>query len=102
MSGELRDRILEALGAVIDPEVGIDIVSLGLVYTIAIDAGAVRIEMTMTTPACPLGEQIAGVAERRVAALDGVTSARAHLVWEPAWTPERMSEAARRELGWGS
>lgn len=102
MSGELRDRILEALGAVIDPEVGIDIVSLGLVYTIEIDAGAVRIEMTMTTPACPLGEQIAGVAERRVAALEGVRSAEARLVWEPAWTPERMSAAARRELGWGS
>jgi len=102
MSETLRDRVLRALGAVIDPEVGIDVVSLGLVYAIGIDDGAVRIDLTMTTPACPLGEQIAGVAERRVAALEGVRSAEVRLVWEPAWTPERMSEAARRELGWGS
>lgn len=100
LEAALRERVLDALGQVIDPEVGLDIVSLGLVYGIQVNGDDVRMEITMTTAACPLGEQIAGVAERHVAALPGVTSAEVRLVWEPPWTPDRMSDAARRQLGW--
>jgi len=87
---------------VIDPELGVNIVDLGLVYEIAIDedAGSVTIEMTLTTPGCPLSgfldDQIRGC----LAQLPQVCDLRIVLVWEPAWSPEMMSDRARRALGW--
>lgn len=97
---ELAKRAVEALRGVIDPEVGIDVVSLGLVYGVDVDGDRVAVSMTMTTPACPLGEHIALDAERRLCALDGIRAAVVRLVWDPPWTPERMSPEARASLGW--
>jgi metal-sulfur cluster biosynthetic enzyme len=91
-----------ALRAVIDPELGIDVVALGLVYGVRIDEGGrVAVDLTMTTAACPMGELIAEQARAALAAIPGVTSSEVQLVWDPPWTPERMQPEARRALGWG-
>lgn len=96
-----EDQVRNALRSVEDPEVGINIVDLGLVYGIDITPGRVRVEMTMTTQACPMGDLITGNARRAVLALvpDGM-GVDIELVWEPFWTPDRMSEAAKQTLGW--
>ena len=96
----LRARVTETLREVIDPEIGMNVVDLGLVYGVEIEGARVRVALTMTTPACPLGEQIVRDAEERLRALARVESADVRLVWEPPWGPERMSEAARKTLGW--
>ena len=96
-----EDRVREALRTVDDPEVGINIVDLGLVYSIDVGAARIRVEMTMTTQACPMGDLITDNARRAVAALapEGVDVA-IELVWEPFWTPDRMSEFAKQTFGW--
>ena len=91
----------QALREVLDPELGINVVDLGLVYALEATGGRVRVQLTMTTAACPLGDQLVHDAEARLRALPWVTDAQIALVWEPAWTPERMSPAARKTLGWG-
>lgn len=96
----LRDRALEALRDVTDPEIGFDIVGLGMVYEIEVEGGNVLVRLGLTSAACPLGEQIAAEAEGRVRALDGVRQARVEIVFEPRWTPERMSPETREALGW--
>ncbi|MFO0554644.1 MAG: metal-sulfur cluster assembly factor [Polyangiaceae bacterium] len=98
--GALRDRALEVLSGVLDPELGISVVDLGLVYRLDAEFGVVDVDLTMTTPACPLGEHIAHEAEAKLAKLPGVSRASVHLVWEPPWTAARMSPAAREALGW--
>lgn len=100
VAADLRARALAALHEVIDPEVGLDVVELGLVYALEVDGPRIRVELTMTTAACPLGEQIALDAERRLAAMEGVAGVDVQLVWEPPWTPDHMSARARDELGW--
>lgn len=95
------DQVLDALRAVVDPEIGINIVDLGLVYRAEARNGHVRVVMTMTTPACPLGESISQ--EARSAIVDnvrGVESVSVELVWDPPWQPSMMSAAAREQLGW--
>jgi len=92
--------ILEALRTVIDPELGVSIVDLGLVYHVEIDGARVRVEMTMTSPACPLRDYIkdlvvTAIAER-AAELEDIEIV---IVTEPPWTPDMMSDAARRQLG---
>ena len=96
-----EDEVREALRSVDDPEVGINIVDLGLVYRIDITPACLRVEMTMTTPACPMGELITDNARRALVALlpDGV-AVDVELVWEPFWTPDRMSESAKQTFGW--
>lgn len=97
----LEDRLLEALTEVIDPEVGVDIVSLGLVYEVRAGGDGVYVRMTMTTPACPLGpylrEQVEDVIRREQPSAPSVT---VEIVWDPPWSPERMTSEARRALGW--
>ena len=100
MSEELRERVLDALRGVIDPEVGLSIVDLGLVYGVEIADGRVDVRVTMTTPACPLGDQITRDIEERVGAVAGVAAAHAELVWDPPWSPDRMSVHAKEMLGW--
>jgi metal-sulfur cluster biosynthetic enzyme len=96
-----EERVREALCRVDDPEVGVNIVDLGLVYRIDITAEVVRVELTMTTPACPLGELITDNARRAVGAVLPQTMAvDVALVWEPPWTPDMMSESARQTFGW--
>jgi metal-sulfur cluster biosynthetic enzyme len=95
------ERVRKALRHVIDPELGINVVDLGLVYNITVEDGRVSIAMTMTTPACPLGETLTEQAESTVwQNVPGVTSVTVDLVWEPPWRPSMMSDTAREELGW--
>ena len=96
-----EQAVREALRSVDDPEVGINIVDLGLVYRVDVAADRVRVEMTMTSPACPMGDLITDNARRAVGALvpDGV-GVDIELVWEPFWTPDMMSEAAKQTFGW--
>ncbi len=96
----LRARVLAALREVIDPELGLNVVDLGLVYGIEIRGAAVDVGLTMTSSACPLGEHVARLAEQRLGALPGIEAVTVNLVWDPPWSPERMSEAARQALGW--
>lgn len=92
--------LLAALSSVVDPELGIDIVSLGLVYEAARQGDCARVVLTMTSPACPLGEVIVEDARAAVAAsVAGLRQVDVELVFEPRWTPERMSAEARRQLG---
>jgi FeS assembly SUF system protein len=96
----LKDRIIAALKTVYDPEIPVDIWELGLVYRVEADeAGNVEIDMTLTSPACPVAGSLPGTVENRVREVEGVADVRLALVWEPAWSPDRMSEAARLELG---
>ncbi len=96
-----EERIREALCSVDDPEVGMNIVDLGLVYRIDITPELVRVDLTMTTPACPMGDLITDNARRAVsAALAEGVAVEVALVWEPPWTPDRMSESARQTFGW--
>jgi len=94
-----EEMVLEALKKVYDPEVGLNIVDLGLIYDVRINRGKVGVKMTLTTPSCPLHESLVKGAERVVQGLPGVESARVELVWEPPWNPDMMSDEARRQLG---
>jgi len=97
---QLREQIVEALKGVYDPEIPVDIYELGLIYNIEIaEDRTVKIEMTLTAPACPAAGILPGEVEAKAAGVEGVTSATVELVWDPPWSPERMSEAARLELG---
>ena len=96
-----RERLEQALRSVVDPEVGVNIYDLGLIYEVlAGDEGDLRVRMTMTTPACPVGALLADQVRDALRALPEVREVEVELVWEPLWSPERMSEAARRQLGW--
>ena len=95
------DTVRELLSAVIDPEVGMNIVELGLVYGIDVSQERVHVLLTMTSAACPMTEMIVDDAyDRLAAALPPETEIDIELVWDPPWTPERMSEAARIVFGW--
>jgi FeS assembly SUF system protein len=96
----LRERIIEQLHTVYDPEIPVDIYELGLIYDVTVDeSGKACIRMTLTSPSCPAAEQIPPEVETKARSVPGVASVAVELVWEPPWTPERMSEAARLELG---
>jgi len=96
-----EEAIRAALRSVIDPEVGMNVVDLGLVYGIEIAPDRVRVNMTMTTPACPMGSMITEDAREAIRdiAPDGV-DILVDLVWDPPWSPERMTENAKRHFGW--
>lgn len=97
-----EERIHEALRDVIDPEVGLNVEDLGLVYAVSVTPERIVVTMTMTTPACPMGPMIVEDAESRVRAISPPDAAvEVELVWMPPWTPARMSEEARRTLGFG-
>ncbi len=92
--------VVEVLRTIRDPELPINIYDMGLIYNIDVDdQGMVTIRMTLTSPACPVAESLPPEVQEKVKAIDGVTDARVELVWEPPWTPDRMSEAARLEAG---
>jgi metal-sulfur cluster biosynthetic enzyme len=94
-----EDQVRDALSEVIDPEIGINIVDLGLVYDVRIDAGHVEVDFMVTTPLCPLGPYLVRAVESRLLALPGVASAEARVVLHPPWDPSLMSDEARRLLG---
>ena len=94
------EAILESLKQVYDPEIPVDIVNLGLVYDVAADGGRVTVTMTMTSPGCPVGDFRALVVARVIRALGDVETVRVQLVWDPPWSPEKMSVQGRKILGW--
>jgi metal-sulfur cluster biosynthetic enzyme len=94
-----QTEVLDALRTVKDPELNINVVDLGLVYTILTHEDQVDVEMTLTTPACPAGPEILRNAVTAIEALPGVAKANVKLVMSPPWTPDKMSDAARDELG---
>ena len=94
-----QEAIIEALRTVLDPELNVNIVDLGLVYTVQAREDEIDVEMTLTTPACPAGPEILRNAVSALELLDGVSKANVKLVMSPPWSPDRMSDAAKDELG---
>ena len=95
-----EDEVIEALSNVIDPELGLDFVELGLVYGVEIDGGTVNINYTLTTPACPIGPQVSEQMKEFVGEVEGVEEVVPNMVFTPPWTPEKMSEDAKFALGY--
>jgi metal-sulfur cluster biosynthetic enzyme len=93
-----KEEILNALQSVSDPEIGMDIVNLGLVYEVQINGDKVYIKMTMTAPTCPVTPWILAEAQRTVENLEGVEAADVELVWEPPWNPSLMTDYAKEQL----
>ncbi len=101
MAKVTEEQILEALKQVIDPEIGLDVVNLGLVYDVQIDDdNVVKVKMTMTVPGCPLQNQILMTAEQAILAIPEVKDVIVELVWEPPWNPNMMSDEAKKRLGY--
>ena len=96
----LKPAILDAIRTVFDPEIPVNILELGLIYDVLVDAsGVAGIRMTLTAPGCPAAQSLPAEVARRVKAVDGVTDARVDVVWDPPWTKDRMSDAAKLQLG---
>ena len=96
----LEGKILEALRTVFDPEIPLNIYDLGLIYRMRLDAAnALKVEMTLTAPGCPVAGEIVAEVQRKLEGIAEVPRVEVELVWEPMWTRERLSEAARLELG---
>lgn len=95
-----QQLVIDQIKTVFDPEIPVDIYELGLIYDIIVDAEKrVLVNMTLTSPACPSAQQIPSEVRWKVKAIPGVTDAFVEIVWEPAWSKERMSEAAKLQLG---
>ena len=94
-----EEDVYEALEEVIDPELGLDFVSLGLVYEVEIESSDVYVTFTLTTPACPIGPQVSEQMKEFVGDLEGVTNVHPKMVFDPPWSPEKMSEDAKFALG---
>src|SRR3954471_8795591 len=92
------DEVTEALSNVIDPELGLDFVELGLIYSVEIDGGEVEVTFTLTTPACPIGPQVSEQIVEFVSEVEGVEGVTPTMVFSPPWTPDRMSEDAKCAL----
>jgi len=99
-SEALRERIVEVLRSIYDPEIPVNIYEIGLIYSVDIDpANAVNIRMTLTSPACPAAGTLPGEVEDKTRRVEGVTDVKVDLVWDPTWTPALMSETAKLQLG---
>ncbi len=97
---ELKDKIIEVLKTVYDPEIPVDVYELGLIYAINIDdEGNVKIMMTLTAPNCPVAESLPVEVKTKTETVEGVRSAEVQLVWEPAWNRQMMSDEAKLTLG---
>ncbi len=97
--GEVYDAVIAALQDIYDPEIPVNIYDLGLIYGVDIADGHVTVSMTLTTPHCPVAETMPGEVEMRVMNVPGVATADVNLVWDPAWDPGKMTDAAKLELG---
>jgi metal-sulfur cluster biosynthetic enzyme len=95
----LKEQVLEVLKEVHDPELGVNIVDLGLVYGVEIDGGTVHITYTLTTMGCPIGPLIEAEMKQFLSGVDGISEVNAEMVLRPAWTPEMMSDEAKAALG---
>ncbi len=97
---ELRPLILDALSTVYDPEIPVNIKELGLIYDVIVDKDArVGVRMTLTAPACPAAQSLPVEVRNKAAAVAGVTTVKVEIVWDPPWDKDRMSEAAKLQLG---
>ncbi len=95
----LESKIIETLKTCYDPEIPVDIYELGLIYKIDIDSeNRVKIEMTLTSPMCPVAGSLPPEVETKIKNIEGVKEAKVEVVWEPTWTPEKMTEATRLKL----
>ncbi|MEO0462525.1 MAG: SUF system Fe-S cluster assembly protein [Pseudomonadota bacterium] len=98
--GELQQAVVDALKEIYDPEIPVNIYDLGLIYGVDVDDESdVTVTMTLTTPHCPVAETMPGEVELRAASVPGIRDAEVDLVWDPPWSPEKMSDEARLELG---
>jgi len=98
--GDLGQAVWDQLKTCYDPEIPVNIVDLGLIYGLEVNAeGKVSVQMTLTAPGCGMGPIIAAEAREKILTLDGITDASVELVWEPAWSPDRISEAGKEKLG---
>jgi metal-sulfur cluster biosynthetic enzyme len=95
-----EEDVMDALANVIDPELGLDFVELGLIYGVEVNEGAVNVTFTLTTPGCPIGPQVTEQIEEFVGELEGVKTVESQMVFTPAWSPEKMSEDAKFALGY--
>jgi metal-sulfur cluster biosynthetic enzyme len=93
------DEVYSELRQVYDPEIPVNIVDLGLIYDVTVEGAAARVKMTLTSQACPEARTIPEVAKRRIAAIEGIETCDIQIVWEPTWTPQRISPNGRRILG---
>jgi FeS assembly SUF system protein len=97
---ELKARVIEALRTIYDPEIPVNIYDLGLIYELDVQAtGEVHVRMTLTTPNCPVAQSFPGIVQDMLLCVPGVSDVQVELVWEPQWSREHMSEAARLQLG---
>ena len=97
---EIAPKVIEALKTVYDPEIPVNIFEMGLIYDVLVDAGGqVGVKMTLTAPACPAAQSLPVEVGRKIREVPGVADARVDVVWEPAWTKDRMSDAAKLQLG---
>ena len=96
-----EQTVLDALREVIDPEIGCNIVDLGLIYNVAITGSRVTVRMTLTTPGCPMGESIAEGAQWALLGVAGAEDASVEIVWDPPWQPSMMTEIGRTAAGMG-
>ncbi len=98
-----KDEVITVLKKCYDPEIPINIYDLGLVYNIDINesSGKVEVKMTLTAPGCPASAYMGADVKRKIEQLPGVKEANVAIVWEPPWTPEMMSETAKKQFGWG-
>ena len=96
----IRDRVIAQLKTVFDPEIPVNIYELGLIYKVDVAAdGATQVAMTLTTPMCPAAEELPPEVETKARGVPGVTSVQLDLVWDPPWSPDMMSDAAKLDLG---
>ena len=96
----LKPAILDAIGTVFDPEIPVNIYELGLIYDVFVEAsGVAAVRMTLTAPGCPAAQYLPVEVAQKVKSVPGVSDAKVDVVWEPAWTKDRMSDAARLQLG---
>ncbi|MHC4452817.1 MAG: DUF59 domain-containing protein [Planctomycetota bacterium] len=97
---QLRLSVIDTLKTVFDPEIPVNIYDMGMIYEVRVEQnGYAYVEMTLTTPACPVAGTLPGEVELKVAGVEGVTDAKVELVWDPPWTQAMLSEAARLQLG---
>ncbi|MCS7214091.1 MAG: iron-sulfur cluster assembly protein [Candidatus Calescibacterium sp.] len=95
-----KEQIIEALKGVYDPEIGIDIVNLGLVYDVNLgNEGTVDVKMTLTTPGCPLGGTVQEAVRAVLESIEGIKNVNVEIVWDPPWNPAMMSDEAKQMLG---
>jgi FeS assembly SUF system protein len=96
-----QEEVMAVLKKCYDPEIPINIVDLGLVYGVKIEDGKVHVTMTLTAPGCPASAWISQDVKRKIESLEDIQEADVEIVWDPPWTPEKMSETAKKQFGWG-